>query len=917
MRDDPPPQPVPLPSPPEERRPAPPSVLSFLVPVAGSLVLWAVTGSPVSLAFAALGPLLLVAGLLDGRWRLRRDRRRDELRYAERLTEIEQLIEERHREERRRAATRAPSVRELTRQPAGWRNAPTAPLQVRLGLAELPSGLRLTPEPAGAEAGVVDRLRAKARALPDAPLTVDLRGGLGVAGSGAGADALVRSVLLQALCRMPPGATVEVTGQAEGWLAVLPHQVRTVPSGVDSAARFGIDDGGAPALVRRVPEAARWPPDCATVVTVGAGSGRVLRHPVLPPGASFVPDAVSSIEALHVARSLAAAAPSAGAGIPDRVGLGQLLHAGTGTAAEVPVGRAASSSLRCPIGGAPGGTVAVDLVADGPHAVIGGTTGSGKSELLRSWVLALAALHPPSAVQFLLLDFKGGASFSELERLPHTVGVVTDLDGAAAHRAVESLRAELRHRERVLAAAGSRAIDDGATGLARLVLVIDEFATLAEQLPECHAVLGDVAARGRSLGVHLILCTQRPAGVVRDALLANAGLRLCLRVTADEDSRAVVGVPDAARLSRPGRAILATAGAPPLQLQVAEAEPRLPSEVTAIWPAAQTRRPWLPDLPERIEPAELPAGHGLVFGLADRPEEQSQTPAAWDARRSGGLLVLGGPGSGRSTALAAVAAAAGAPAVLWPASTVPCVWDAVATALSRLDAGDRTPRLLLLDDIDGVLAAAGGEYAHELAERLLRILREGAGAGISVAITASRLPAALNGATPLIGCRLLLRAASRDEHLLAGGTPALFDRSAPPGRGELAGLRVQVADARRGSLPPVEASVTVEPAPGLVVVTTGPAAFEAAFGSRLVQRLAVRDHQDAGRAGGVLVGSPDEWQARWSVLRQLSATQPVVFDGCGPAEVRSLLGRQELPPPCSGRARWLFPPGGPAVRARF
>src|SRR5690606_38751968 len=146
--------------------------------------------------------------------------------------------------------------------------------------------------------------------------------------------------------------------------------------------------------------------------------------------------------------------------------------------------------------------------------------------------------------------------------LPHVVGIVTDLDEVAAARALRSLRAELRHRESLLAERGARSIEelaDGVPALARLVIVVDEFAALTAGFPELHEVFADLAARGRSLGVHLVLCTQRPAGSVRDSVLANCTLRISLRVNNRADSIAVVGEPGAAALPRHpvGRAIIA------------------------------------------------------------------------------------------------------------------------------------------------------------------------------------------------------------------------------------------------------------------------------------------------------------------------------------------------------------------------
>src|SRR5690606_25871109 len=120
------------------------------------------------------------------------------------------------------------------------------------------------------------------------------------------------------------------------------------------------------------------------------------------------------------------------------------------------------------------------------------------------------------------------------------------LDGDGARRGVTSLRAEMRHREEVLARAGAREIGDPALRLARLVIVVDEFAALLAEHPELGDVFIDIAARGRALGMHLVLGTQRAAGVVREALAANCPLRLSLRVADAADSRAVVGVADAA-----------------------------------------------------------------------------------------------------------------------------------------------------------------------------------------------------------------------------------------------------------------------------------------------------------------------------------------------------------------------------------
>ncbi len=207
---------------------------------------------------------------------------------------------------------------------------------------------------------------------------------------------------------------------------------------------------------------------------------------------------------------------------------------------------------RALLGAGPTGPVHIDLDVDGPHLLIAGTTGSGKSELLRTLVASLAIACPPQALTFLLVDYKGGSAFRAIAALPHVVGVVTDLDSTLSARALASLRAELRRRERLTAA--------GEPQPGRLVLVIDEFATLAAELPAFLSGVLDVAQRGRSLGLHLVLATQRPSGVVSPAMRANISARICLRVVDTADSLDVIGIRDAADLSpnTPGRAMLRT-----------------------------------------------------------------------------------------------------------------------------------------------------------------------------------------------------------------------------------------------------------------------------------------------------------------------------------------------------------------------
>lgn len=241
-------------------------------------------------------------------------------------------------------------------------------------------------------------------------------------------------------------------------------------------------------------------------------------------------------------------------------------------------------TLEARIGVGPGGVaVSIDLLRDGPHALVAGTTGSGKSELLQTLILTLALTRSPDELAVALVDFKGGASFGACARLPHVVGQVTDLDPGAAERALTGLQAELRRRERLFAAAGAadlatyraRRRDGGSDGsgggepLPRLLIVVDEFRAMADDHPDFIPGLVRIAAQGRSLGIHLVLATQRPGGAITADMRANIALRIALRVSSAADSRDVIDAPDAAEIpaDRPGRAVVRRGSGAPETLQ--------------------------------------------------------------------------------------------------------------------------------------------------------------------------------------------------------------------------------------------------------------------------------------------------------------------------------------------------------------
>ena len=366
-------------------------------------------------------------------------------------------------------------------------------------------------------------------------------------------------------------------------------------------------------------------------------------------------------------------------------------------------------SLAAPIGADGHGSLMADLSADGPHALVGGTTGSGKSELLRTLVASMAASYSPEQVNFVLVDYKGGSAFDACASLPHVVGLVTDLDDRLAERALRCLEAELRHREQILRDRGAtdvahyRALAHAGAGkpwppLARLVVIIDEFAALAAELPGFMDSLVNVAQRGRSLGMHLVLATQRPAGAVNANIRTNTALRIALRVLDVADSVDVLDSPEAAAIGRhrPGRAFArfgpgelvefqcalvtgVTAGqrgakvvlAPdgiPVSESEAVSDDKAPDDLTRLaaavnsawnqWGGVPPRQPWPDPLASMVLLDEMSAdgisGAGVAFALADDPNRQCQYPLSWNPD-AGNVLLAGTPGSGTTTALGSLA----------------------------------------------------------------------------------------------------------------------------------------------------------------------------------------------------------------------------------------------------------------------
>ncbi|GAB3263652.1 FtsK/SpoIIIE domain-containing protein [Arthrobacter pigmenti] len=370
------------------------------------------------------------------------------------------------------------------------------------------------------------------------------------------------------------------------------------------------------------------------------------------------------------------------------------------------------------IGVSTSGDVSIDLQRDGPHLLLAGTTGSGKSELLRTLVLSLCLNHSPHLLNFLLVDFKGGSGLGPLRKLPHSIGLLTDLSPESVERAMESLRAEVRRRESLFAtieagdlASYRRLREPELEEVPSLVIVIDEFRMLLEEVPAAMEELLRIASLGRSLGLHLIMATQRPQGAISADIRANVTTSISLRVQTAMESQDILDTSEAAAIgvASPGRAYLKRSGEPTQQFQSASSsmmrlnEPvrvrllensfhcnsgstvnrevesgeavlkRYVQAVMEVWRLdgrPDPRQPVLPDLPEHLNssaamnhPDSFPdrkstAGrHAMVkLGLLDLPSCQQQSVLSWTPRHDSHLALIGGPRSGLNGAMRNVVA---------------------------------------------------------------------------------------------------------------------------------------------------------------------------------------------------------------------------------------------------------------------
>lgn len=588
--------------------------------------------------------------------------------------------------------------------------------EIRVGIGERPLSTRLVAAPATGDgttdpltASALDRLLQTAATVSDVPVTVVVKRHRRMDVGGDDPRGQVRAMVCQlALWHGPDQLKIAaVTGSAEwDWLKWLPHHYRSGVLGgrplrfTDPAAVSAFTGCHLVVLVDSVTAAAFVDTDAVTLLVIGApGTASTL-----PPCSTT--DTLTAAQAETCARRVARYRLAVGG---DNARRDHGRTGGTDGAGGNWPTRPARHRLRVPIGtDATGATVELDLKEPaehgmGPHGLCIGATGSGKSEFLRTLTLGLISTHSPDELNLILVDFKGGATFLGFEKANHVAAVITNL-AQEAHlvaRMHDALAGELTRRQGLLRAAGNlsgigdyrraRAAGADLPPLPALFIVVDEFSEMLSQHPDFAELFVAIGRLGRSLGVHLLLASQRlDEGRLR-GLDTHLSYRVCLKTFSAAESRAVIGVTDAHELpGTPGAGLLRTADGKLTRFHTtfvsgpvpqSNDERAVPCLFTVEAPAVTPDRPagptlmdttlgrlagrgtrahpvWLPPLAGSPALSELLAADTdsgplrVPIGLVDNPFQQRREPLVADLNGSGGhVAIVGGPRSGKSVAL--------------------------------------------------------------------------------------------------------------------------------------------------------------------------------------------------------------------------------------------------------------------------
>ena len=827
-------------------------VLPIALPVVLAVTMAMIFRHPAMLMFGLMGPLLA----LTGSWNKKRTQEKQAIEQEHREREKEhhhQLDQQRLGQAWRHQQTLAhPAVTDWLHNPL-WRpetNTPDVKVRVGLGTVTPPAGSGIHQPVAGI------------------PLTIPLHESLAVVGSGLDAVAAWRAVACQAIAVASASG-----GSAAAHLSVpgiwaknadipknldIPH-----PSGNRSTTWCFVDS------------ATQVPPQATWVLVVGGATRAQLLHRGVVTSDNLHPDTLTFAQSRWVRARLVdtdtESSPSTYAiSADDRASLWAEL------APDHPP---------------------IDLVPQGPHTLVWGKTGSGKSVLVQKLVGSLCARYSPDQFALVGIDFKGGATLAPLMAHPHAAGLLTDLTPAATARVTASLRAEILRREQLFADHRVATWQDlpGDTVCPRVLIVVDEAGVVAHDAPELMEVLSDIASRGRSLGLHLLVSTQRPQHLPRN-IIANCALRLCMGVTdADEASHYAPDIPrhllHNLRHSPPGTVLLPdTHGS----YTLGAVDPSAP-EVS--WPGFTQRSLWCEELPELFTAADIPdtperSDGGYLLGLADYPDQQSQAPWFYRPAQHGPLVVVGESGSGHTTCLTHLAAETEEQQVevVWGSEVASVLAWQLMTLRQASPATTRT--FFVVDRLDRILRGVppdGQAWIVDALEALSAEFSErGDGAGALVTTAPGN-----NVASALArwnATKVLLRHRDSTQWALAGGVPALHDPHSPPGRVVVDGVAMQWC----------HPGTTIMGALTDVVVESAPE------GCLVISSTA---HQNSGAE----VMSPLEAETRWQDIKQaITHGVGVVCSDVPPQLMRQWCGPGHITPPvvAAWPYGWLLHPGG-------
>ena len=621
--------------------------------------------SPYALMIGALGPVMA----LGSWWEARRTHRASE---AQQLRQ-QQLEHERQRQKNAQAAEdyrreqleRFPAVHEWVTNPL-WRPSGESPLRVRVGLASV----RL-PSPLDGERSTVHGV----------PLTLELGGGIAVVGQGQRARNCYRAIAIQSLALM-------VSDDAGGG---------PIPGGWDSLDPpenlTGVGEQGS--TVQLVTHADDVDRSVRSVVTVSDQHAAVFVGGRLI-DSHVIPDELSSPSALWAMRRL-----EQWAGEHNSQAV---LHPDFHDRAAL-WGRVDQDHWH-------------NIVADGPHGLIWGQSGRGKTLLLHSLLRDIAAHYPPERFSCVVIDFKGGAGVLAIDDLPHLAGVLTDLEPESVRRVQVGLRSEILRREHILASHRVSDLSDLPEEVTcpRTAIAIDEVALLLDSDPGWSALLGDIASRGRSLGLHLLVSGQRITSQVPRSVVANAGIRWCLGVTDPAEALDYLpGVSHTALQSLhqhpPGQVLGVVLGQPGYSVRVAQ-RGRLTSDDAGEGQAAPL---WAPALPERVD------GEGGLVGVLEDQQGQCLRPVGFEQFPPGMALVVGDSGSGRAGVVSRIAECA--PRAVWLSDSPAECLDQLGALAEAIDEAESSPACIVAPRLDVLLQAISEAAEAALLNAVQRLAR--------------------------------------------------------------------------------------------------------------------------------------------------------------------------------------------------